>query len=69
MIETAFVINFVFRRANENVIVPFIIEIPDVADGDVNTFVFRALDESGEAVVVFSDVDELPVIFPAQCFV
>ena len=68
MIETAPVIDFVFRRANENMVVPFIAEIPDVADGDVNAFVFCTLDKNGETVMISSDVDELPVIFTAHCF-
>ena len=68
MIETAPVIDFVFCRANENMVVPFVAEIPDVADGDVNVFVFRTLDKSRKAIMVFSDVDELPVIFTAHCF-
>ena len=68
MIETASVIDFVFCRANENMVVPFIVEIPDVADGDVNAFVFRAFDKCRKAVMVPSDVDELPVIFTAHCF-
>ena len=49
-------------------VVPFVAEIPDVADGDVNAFVFRTLDKSGKAIMVSSDVDELPVIFTAHCF-
>lgn len=68
MVKTASVIDFVFRRANEDMVVPFVTEIPDVADGDVNAFVFRAFDESGETVMVSSNVDELPVIFFAHCF-
>ena len=31
-------------------------------------FVFRALDKGGEAVVVSSDIDELPMIFAAYSF-
>ena len=68
MIETGPVIDFVFRRANENMVVPFVAEIPDVADGYVNAFVLRAFDESGKAIMVSSYVDELPVIFTAHCF-
>lgn len=52
MIETAPVIDFVFRRANENMVVPFVAEIPDVADGYVNAFVLRAFDESGKAKIL-----------------
>ena len=67
-IETASVIDFALRRANENMVVPFVVEIPAVAYGNVNAFVFRTLDKSGEAVMVFSDVYKLPVIFTAHCF-
>ena len=62
MIETASVIDFALRRANENMVVPFVVEIPDVAYGNVNAFVFCTLDKSGETVMVFSDVYKLPVI-------
>ena len=68
MIETASVIDFVFCRANENMVVPFVAEIPDVADGYVNAFVLHTFDKSGKAIMVFSNVDELPVIFTAYCF-
>ena len=48
--------------------VPFVVEIPDVADGDVDAFVFSAFDKDRKAVMVSAYVDELPVIIPAHCF-
>lgn len=65
MVESAAVILFIFCRANEDMVIPFVAEIPDVADRDVNAFVFRAFDKSRKAVVVFIDVDELPMVIAA----
>lgn len=34
-----------------------------IRNGEINAFVFRTLDERRKAVMVFPDVDELPVVF------
>ena len=41
---------------------PFVGKIAHVGDRDVDALVFSAFDESGEAVVVLPNVDELPMI-------
>ena len=68
VVKTASVIDFVFRGSNENMVVPFIAEIPDVADRDVHKLVLTALDKGGKAIVISAYIDELPVIFFAHCF-
>ena len=64
MIKTASVIDFVFRGSNENMVVPFIAEIPDVADRDVHKLVLTALDKGRKAIVVSANIDELPMVIP-----
>ena len=68
VIETASVVLFVFRRSYENTAIPFVGEIPDIGNGKVHAFVFRALNKGGEAVVVSSDIDELPMVFATYSF-
>ena len=66
MVKTASVIDFVFRRANEDVSVPFVVEIPDVADGDVDAFVFSAFDKDRKTVMVSAYVDKTDEIKKAE---
>ena len=68
VVKTASVVDFVFCRANEDIVVPFVAEIPDVADRYVHKLVLAALDKGRKAVVVSAYIDELPVIFFAHCF-
>ena len=68
MIETAPVIDFIFRCANEDIAVPFIAKIPDVADRYIHKLVLTALDKGRKAVVVSAYIDELPVVYFAHCF-
>lgn len=68
VVKTASVIDFVFRCANEDIAVPFIAEIPDVADRDVHKLVLTALDKGRKAIVVSANIDELPMVIPAHCF-
>ena len=68
VVKTASVIDFVFRCANEYIAVPFVAEIPDVADRYIHKLVLTALDKGRKAVVVSAYIDELPVIFFAHCF-
>lgn len=68
VVKAAFIILFVFRRSDENTAVPFVGEIPDIGNGKVHTFVFRALNKGGEAVVVSPDIDELPMVFATYSF-
>jgi len=49
-------------------VVPFIAEIPDVADRDVHKLVLTALDKGRKAIVVSANIDELPVIIPTHFF-
>ena len=53
-------------RCREDMAVPFVSEVPDIRDGYVHAFVFRALDKGGEAIVVSADIDELPMVFTAH---
>ena len=66
MVESAAVVLFVLRRADEDMPVPFVGEIPHVRDGNVDTLVFRALDERRKAEAIFPHVDELPMDFFAM---
>ena len=68
VVEAASVVLLVFCRSDEDIAVPFIREVPDIRNGYVHAFVFRALYKGGEAVVVSSDIDELPMIFAAYSF-
>ena len=68
VVEAASVVLFVFRRADEDIAVPLVREVSDIRDGYVHALVFRALDKGGEAVVVSSDIDELPMVFAAYSF-
>ena len=68
VVEAASVVLFVFRRSDEDMAEPFVREVPDIRDGYVHAFVFRALYKGGEAVMVSSDIDELPMIFAAYSF-
>lgn len=68
VVKTASVIDFVFRCANEDIAVPFVAEIPDVAYRYIHKLVLAALDKGRKAVVISAYIDELPVIFFAHCF-
>ena len=68
VVKAAFIILFVFRRSDENMAEPFVCEVPDIRNGYVHALVFRALYKGGEAVVVSSDIDELPMVFAAYRF-
>ena len=68
MIETASVVLFIFCRADEDMAVPFVREVSDITDGYVHASVLRALNKGGEAIVVSSDIDELPMVFTAYSF-
>ena len=68
VVKTASVVDFVFCRANEDIVVPFVAEIPDVADRYIHKLVLAALDKGRKAVVISSYVDELPVIIPTHLF-
>ena len=68
VVEAAAVVLFVFRRSDEDIAVPLVREVPDIRDGYVHALVFRALYKGGEAVMVSSDIDELPMIFAAYSF-
>lgn len=68
MVETAFVVLFVFCRADENAVIPLVGKVSDVAYGNVHAFIFRALDKGRKAVVITPDVDKPPMIFFAHCF-
>ena len=62
VVKTASVIDFVLRRSYEDMVVPFVAEIPDVADGDIHKLVLAALNKGGKAIMVSSNVDKLPMI-------
>lgn len=47
---------------------PFVCKVPHVAYGKIYAFALRALYESRKAVVVFADVDKLPVVVLAHGF-
>ena len=66
VVKAAFIILFAFCRSDENIAVPFVGEIPDIGNGNVHAFVFRALDERRKAIVVSSDMEELPMVFTAH---
>lgn len=68
VVEAAAVVLFVFRRSDEDIAVPLVREVPDIRDGYVHALVFRAFDKGGEAVMVSSDIDELPMVFTAYSF-
>ena len=68
VVETAPVIDFVFSRSHEDMVEPFVCKVSYVADGYVDAFVFRAFDKGGEAIMIFPDVDKLPMVFTAHCF-
>ena len=68
VVKAAFIILFVFRRSDENIAVPFVGEIPDIGNGNVHAFVFRALDERRKAIVVSADIDELPMVVATYSF-
>lgn len=42
--------------------VPLIGEVSYIADGQINTLIFRAFDKRREAVMVFAYIDKLPVV-------
>ncbi len=46
--------------------VPFVREVPDIRNGYIHASVLRALDERRKAIVVSSDIDELPMVFTAH---
>ena len=62
VVKTASVIDFVLCRSYEDMVVPFVAEIPDVADGNVHKLVLAALDKGGKAIMVSSIVYKLPMI-------
>ena len=68
MVEPAAEVLFVLCRSDQDMPVPFVDKVPDVADGDVHAPVPTALDKRRKAVVVLPDVDEPPMIFPAYRF-
>ena len=41
VVEAAAIIRFVFRRADQDMVVPFAHKIPNVGDGNVNALIFR----------------------------
>lgn len=68
MVEAASVVLFVFCRSDEDMTVPFVREVPDIRNGYIHASVLRTLDKGREAIVVSSDIDELPMIFAAYSF-
>ena len=65
VVETAPVIDLAFSRSHEDMVEPFVCKVPYVADGYVDAFVFRAFDKGGKAIMIFPDVDKLPMVFAA----
>ena len=65
MVKSAVIILLVLGFAYQNVVVPFVGEKPNVAYGNVNALVFRTLDKCRKAVMISSDVHELPMILLA----
>ena len=63
VVKAAAVILLVLCCTNEDMVVPFICEIPYIRDGNVDTLVFRAFDERRKAVMIFPYIDELPMVF------
>ncbi|WP_297931978.1 hypothetical protein, partial [uncultured Coprobacter sp.] len=50
----------------EDMAVPFVREVPDIRNGYIHASVLRALNKGGEAIVVSTDIDELPMVFTAH---
>lgn len=65
VVEAASIIDFVLRCPYEDMVVPFVAKISDIADGDIHKLVLAALDKGRKAVVVSSHIDELPMVFTA----
>ena len=62
MIHASVVISLVLCRPYENVIVPFIIEVPHVANGEVNVLSRFVTDKCGKVVMIAPDIHEFPTI-------
>lgn len=62
MIHASVVISLVLCRPYENVIVPFIIEVPHVANGEINVLALRISDKGGKVVVIAPDIHEFPPV-------
>ena len=69
VVKTAVIIDFIFGSSDKDMLVPFVGEIPHVADGNINVLIFRtAFDKGRKAVVVSSNVDKGPMVCFAYRF-
>lgn len=66
VVKAASVVLFVFCCSDEDMAVPFVREVPDIRNGYIHASVLRALNKGGEAIVVSTDIDELPMVFTAH---
>ena len=62
MIHASVVISLVLCRPYENVIVPFVIEESNIANGEVNVLVLRISDKGGKVVVIAPDIHKFPTV-------
>lgn len=62
MIHSSVVISLVLCGANQYVIVPFVIEVPHVAYGEVNVLSRFVTDKGSKAIVIAPDIYEFPTI-------
>ena len=62
MIHASVVISLVLCGANQYVIVPLIIEVPHVANGEVNVLSRFVTDKGRKVVVIAPDIHEFPAV-------
>lgn len=62
VIHASVVISLVPCRPYENVVVPFIIEVPHVANGEVNVLVLRISDKGRKVVMIAPDIHKFPTV-------
>lgn len=62
MIRASVVISLVLCRPYENVIVPFVIEESDIANGEVNVLSRFVTDKGGKVVMIAPDIYEFPTV-------
>ena len=62
VIHASVVISLVPCRPYENMVVPLIIEVPHVANGEVNVPILRISDKGGKVVMIAPDIHEFPTI-------
>ena len=62
MIRASVVISLVLCRPYENVIVPFVIEESDIANGEVNVLSRFVTDKGRKVVMIAPDIHEFPTV-------